>query len=52
MLIDYKTILLHGNTSQMDLKIQYNPYQSAMAISLEMGKQTQITRNPYYPKQS
>ena len=47
MLIDYKTILLHGNTSQMDLKIQYNPYQSAMAISLEMGKQTQITRNPY-----
>lgn len=46
MFIDCKTILLYGNTSQMDLQIQYNPYQNTMAISAEMGKQIQITRDP------
>ena len=46
MFMGCKTILLYGNISQMDLQIQYNPYQNTMAISAEMGKQTQITRNP------
>ena len=30
----------------MDLQIQYNTYQNTMAISAEMGKQIQITRDP------